>query len=418
MRVLVCGASGFIGAAVCTGLAQAGHSVLRGVRVRSGEADVAMDFARDDAVDAWLPRLKDVDAVINAVGTLSSGHLRRIQALTPMALFAACERAGVQRVIQISALGAAADAPSEFLRTKSEADRALAASAGEWMILRPSLVAGRDGESSRWFRVLASLPVVPLPGGGGQTVQPVALGDVVQAVLHSLACAPARRTVDLVGADVLTLRRMLEAYRTRMRAGPARWLPVPIMLMRAVLPLARPLRLPLASADTLRMLEASAPVSAQAMTRLLGRAPRPFDAEFAGVPAQALRSEAVTAWAAPLLRLALALVWLVTAWVSLFVFPVWDSLRMLARVGVPGWSAPLLLVGAAGMDALLGVLTLLRPSRALWWVQLALIVFYSAVIAWRLPEMWAHPFGPLLKNVPIAAILIVLLGLETDRRRR
>lgn len=124
------------------------------------------------------------------------------------------------------------------------------------------------------------------------------------------------------------------------------------------------------------------------------------------------------AWAGPLLRLSLAVVWLVTAWVSLFVFPVWDSLRMLARVGVPGWSAPVLLVGAAALDALLGILTLLRPARALWWAQLTLIAFYSAVIAWRLPEMWAHPFGPLLKNLPIAAILIVLLALEPERNRR
>ena len=62
-----------------------------------------------------------------------------------------------------------------------------------------------------------------------------------------------------------------------------------------------------------------------------------------------------------------------------------------------------------------GVASVLRPSRALWMAQIALITGYSLVIAWRLPEMWTHPFGPLLKNVPILAVLVVLLA--TARRR-
>jgi len=419
MRVLVCGANGFIGRALCEALARAGHRVVRGVRSLSGEADeITIDFTRDTSMEAWLPRLESMDAVINAVGALAGPQLARVHREAPIALFAACARQGVRRVIQISALGAAADAPTEFLRTKFEGDAALAGSSLDWIVLRPSLVAGREGSSSRWFRSLASLPLIPLPGRGTQIVQPVALSDLVDATLRALSCEPARRVVDAVGPEPLTLRGMLAGYRALLDLGTPRWLPVPLALVRLSVRIGRPLGIALASADTLRMLEAGSRASPAALANLLGRSPHAFISAFGGVPAADLRAQAALAWAEPLLRVSLAIVWLVTAWVSLFAFPVWDSLRMLVRTGVPAWSAPLMLVGAAVLDAVFGVLTLLRPSRVLWWAQLALIVFYSAVIAARLPEMWAHPFGPLLKNVPIVAILLVLLALTPTRSKR
>ena len=376
-----------------------------------------MDFARDHQADVWLPRLEGVDAVVNAVGVMSGPQVRAVHALTPIALFDACALAGVGRVVQISALGATADAPTPFLRTKYEADLALIESPLDWMVLRPSLVAGRDGASSLWFRSLAALPVVPLPGRGRQTLQPVALSDLVDAVLRALACRPAWRVVEVVGPASMSYRQMLAEYRALLGLGSPLWMPVPMPLVHALVRVPRALGARLASSDALRMLEAGSAAPVAGLEDLLERPARRFTADLETAEAGDLRAAAALAWGEPLLRGALAILWLVTAWVSLFVFPVWDSFRMLARVGVPAWSAPVLLVGASVVDAALGALTLLRPSRALWWTQLALIVFYSAIIAWRLPEMWAHPFGPLLKNVPIVAILIVLLGLTPSRRR-
>ena len=100
-----------------------------------------------------------------------------------------------------------------------QADLALTASALDWMVLRPSLVAGRDGASSRWFRSLAALPVVPLPGMGRQTLQPVALSDLVEAVLRALACRPARRVVEVVGPASMSYRQMLAQYRALLGLG-------------------------------------------------------------------------------------------------------------------------------------------------------------------------------------------------------
>ncbi len=243
MRILVCGATGFIGRYVCAALTAAGHDVLPGVRCPSAGAEIAIDFERDVDVAAWLPRLAGVDAVINAVGAIGASALDRIQRDTPIALFDACAKQGVQRVVQISALGAEEPEPiTAFLRTKREADLHLMRLPLGWSVLRPSLVAGAEGASSRVFRMLASLPVVPLPGDGRQQVQPVSVEDVASAAVALLAPgAPHRVVVDAVGPERLAYRDMLARYRTQMGLPPARWLPVPRMLLATLVRLSAPL---------------------------------------------------------------------------------------------------------------------------------------------------------------------------------
>ena len=71
-----------------------------------------------------------VDAVVNTVGIFREAGAQSFEAIhtrAPVALFEACVEAGVRRVVQVSALGAAADAPTEFLRSKHRADEALGA---------------------------------------------------------------------------------------------------------------------------------------------------------------------------------------------------------------------------------------------------------------------------------------------------
>ena len=55
-----------------------------------------------------------------------------------------------------------------------------------------------------------------------------------------------------------------------------------------------------------------------------------------------------------------------------------------------------------------------RARRLLWRGQAGLIVLYTVIISWRLPEFWLHPYGPLLKNLPMLAVLLLLYTLEPD----
>jgi hypothetical protein len=58
---------------------------------------------------------------------------------------------------------------------------------------------------------------------------------------------------------------------------------------------------------------------------------------------------------------------------------------------------------------------MLRRRVLLWWLQIALMLGYMVLITWALPEFWLHPFGPILKNLPMLAAVALLLALEEPR---
>ncbi|MBM4208731.1 MAG: hypothetical protein FJ190_12290 [Gammaproteobacteria bacterium] len=108
------------------------------------------------------------------------------------------------------------------------------------------------------------------------------------------------------------------------------------------------------------------------------------------------------------IRITLAAIWLTTGIISLGIYPVQDSLGLLAKIGISGDFALFTLFAEALMDIVIGVLTLTMPSKKLWLFQAAIVGGYSVVIAVCLPEFLIHPFGPILKNLPIFTLLWLL----------
>ncbi|AIY41570.1 hypothetical protein LT85_2412 [Collimonas arenae] len=111
-----------------------------------------------------------------------------------------------------------------------------------------------------------------------------------------------------------------------------------------------------------------------------------------------------------LMRLVLAIVWLVTGVLSICNRQ--DSLALLTPVGLAGSMALAALYLAAGLDILLGLLTLFRHGRLLWAIQACLILAYTLIISVWLPQYLLHPFGPILKNLPILLMLWLLYKYE------
>jgi len=410
MRILIAGASGFIGSALGRVLSAAGHQVLRGVRRPQATDEVAIDFSRPDPA-AWQQALRGCDAAINAVGILREQGEQTFLALHtrgPQDFFTACVAAGVRRVVQVSAQGAdRGEAP--FLASKRAADDFLRGQPVEWQIVRPALVDGEAGASARAFRRLASLPLTPLPLGGKQRLHSIHIDDLCGEILRLLDPAtPAGQCLELRGGEALTLRELVASYRRNMGFPAAPVLPLPGWLMNVAARVGEHLPGGLLDTQTWRMLQSA---DAYVGTPFPHYARRP--AQFI-TPSEApcLRQQALAGWRAPLLRLALAAVWLITAWVSLFAYPIIDSLALLARTGLTGKPALLALIGAALLDAAFGLATLFAPGRRLWLAQMALIAGYSAVIAICLPEFLIHPYGPLSKNLPILAVLILLYAEE------
>lgn len=418
MKVLVLGADGFVGRHVEAELRRAGHTVVRGTRRPRSGADIAIDYRHDLTPEVWLPRLvgAGVDAVINAVGILGetqAGDFERIHHRAPVALFAACAACGIKRVVQISALGAEGE-ETPYLASKAAADRALLQLNPEGVVLRPSLIFGADGRSSRYFLRLASLPLTVLPAGGGQMVQPIHIDDLSRLARHAVEHgSPAAPCVAVVGGTAVSYRAMLATYRRAMGHAPALEINVPAALMRMVARLGDLLTASLFNSTTWTMLEKGSTAAVDATHRLLGTPPRPLTAFVGGDQALALREQSAASWRLPLLRGLIAFLWLWSAAVSVL----WPDtgLRLLAPFGLHGNPAVAAVVCAAALDAAFGILTLVRPSARLWLAQGFVVVGYSLLIGLRLPEFLIHPFAPVTKNLVILTVLFLLWSEETPR---
>ena len=156
-----------------------------------------------------------------------------------------------------------------------------------------------------------------------------------------------------------------------------------------------------------------------AITLLLGHAPREAADFLLGEPLAALRSQARLGWLLPLLRITLGLVWIISGLLSLGLFPREASYELLGRFGVAPTFRPLLLDAVTVGQLLLGALTLWPPLRARWrcrvWAaQAGLLGLSMVLVASQLPEFWLHPFGPLLKNLPMLALLLLLYLQDRD----
>lgn len=291
MKVLVCGASGCIGGAVARMLRARGHEVVEGGRSMPADAGhLPVDYTAGHDAAHWARCLdgKGVDALVNAVGVLlPSGRntYDAVHARGPSGLFNGAAQAGVRRIVQVSALGVGhgPDAlRTRYATSKLEADdalRALGATQGiDWAIVRPSLVYGPRSQSAGLFRLMTRLPLIGLPGGGQQAVQPIHVDDVAEVIVNMLEHArPIGSEVELAGPKPMRYRDMLAAFRRAQGLGQALWLPVPMPAMKLTAWLAQALPQQALSPDTLTMLEHGNTSTRNGAAQWLGRDPLALD---------------------------------------------------------------------------------------------------------------------------------------------
>jgi len=431
VRVLLTGADGFIGSHLVAGLLEAGHEVVACSRApargaaRAPQAQwLACDFNRDVAPEDWAPRLAGVDAAINCAGVLRASRgqdIERIHHLAPCALFEACRRAGVRRVIQVSALGAEPEAGTAYADSKRRGDECLKSLDLDWIVLQPSLViaAGSYGGTSL-LRALAAFPfVLPVPGRGDQMFQPIAMNDLVRTVLRLLEPdAPRRGVLKAVGPAPIQLRDLLRALRRWLGLGDAPPVSTPLGLIRlagrfgdaagwlsgrgAV------------NSTAIRQMLFGNTADAEAFAQAVGFAPRAFDHVLAANPAHVQdRWHARLHLLRPTLRTLLAAFWIASGAIAL-----WSAeaaRELLLRVGLGAWSDAAL--GAtATLDLLLGGCLLLRIcARPVMAAQLALTFAYLIAASLFLPQLWLDPLGPLVKTLPLIGATLVALAIEDER---
>ncbi|MDK2124108.1 SDR family oxidoreductase [Parachitinimonas caeni] len=405
-KALVLGSCGTLGRAITQALTAAGWQVCGAGRQPSPhwQGDwVTLDLAAAD-LGPWVEQLAAFDLVVNCVGIFTearAGDFDRLHRLGPAVLAEACQLTGC-RLIHLSALGSATDAPTAYWRSKAAGDGAILASGADAVIVRPSLVFSPEGASSRLFLTLASLPALLLPGAGQQLVQPLHSADLAELVCH-LAEGAQQGIVNAVGPRPLRLRDYLSALALGMQWPVPRIVPIPSGLSKGLATLAGLLPGSLLNRDSLRMLDSGHSADPAPVVQWLGRPLR----EATSFASPDNRASAILGWSMPLFRFVMAFVWLWTAYVSWFAYPHGPSLGWLAACGIPAdWQKPTL-AAASLTDAVLGCLLLWRPPRWIWSLQIALVAGYSLLLTLFLPDFWFHPFGPLSKNLPILAGLLL-----------
>ena len=225
-KVLIVGGSGFVGSAVASRLAAAGVALVVPTRRRERARHLlplpTIEVVEADVFDPpTLARLMaGVDAVVSLVGVLHSPSgqpygpaFARAHVELPTRLVAAARAAGVRRIVHVSALGADANGPSEYQRSKAAGEAAIRAGAPDvaWTLLRPSVIFGPGDSFLNLFAGLVrAFPLMPL-GGAKARFQPVYVGDVAEVVAEALARADAVGQVyEMAGPRVYTLQQLVE----------------------------------------------------------------------------------------------------------------------------------------------------------------------------------------------------------------
>jgi len=238
-RVLITGATGFLGEHVLKMRPQAGFQTAAFVRTTSDPGripdDVVKVFGDLSDARALQEALQGVDVLIN-LASLGFGHAP--------AIVQACQEARVPRAVFISTTAIFTRLPAPSRAARLEAERLIAASGLACTILRPTMIYGtpRDRNIWRLIRFLRFSPLAPLVGGGRRLQQPIHVEDVAKAVWQVVGCpASAGKAYDLAGAQAVPMSDMVRTI-ARQLGRSVHLLPVPLPLALAGAAVAR--RLP------------------------------------------------------------------------------------------------------------------------------------------------------------------------------
>ncbi len=429
LRVLVLGATGLIGQAATRALLRRGHAV-RGVARRAEAATRSLpqvswhyrDIAALQTADDWQSLVLDCDAILNLAGALQDGgrdRLMDIHARAITALVEACPSSC--RVVHISVPGASHTASTAFYRSKALGDEFVKASRGDWVILRPVVVLGRDAfGGSALLRALAAFPGFIPVVHGETTMQTVALDDVVDAICIAVERKlPSGSDLVLSGPDEYTLAQVLATLRQWFGLAPAPTLTPPLWVARAVSCCADAAghlgwRSPLRS-TSITISAAGVVADAGEWTRLTGHKCKSLEETLALMPATVQER-----WFArmyllkPLIIGALALFWFLSGIIGLLRIEIAAAIIMTA--GLTAAASEAAVVTGAVADMALGALVL--HQRTMPWALTGMIAvtgLYLVAATILVPALWLDPLGPLLKLFP--ALVLTLVALAVGRER-
>ncbi len=280
--ILITGGTGFIGRHLVARLATGGERVRIAARgERKADLPEGVEQARADVVSGeGLPEaMAGVEKVVNLVGVITEKGSQGFDAVIrggTAGIVDEAERAGVKKLVYVSAIGAAPDPKFPYWHAKWQAEQAVTASRLNYTILRPSLVFGpEDDFFNRLARLIRRVPVVPVAGDGKTRFQPIWVEDVVSCIVASLGEGTHdRETLEIGGPEYFTYDEIIDLIGETL-GGRKRKAHLPLWLMR---PAARVMQSllpnPPVTTDQLAMLSKDNVTELDAVRRAFGFAPR------------------------------------------------------------------------------------------------------------------------------------------------
>jgi hypothetical protein len=307
------------------------------------------------------------------------------------------------------------------MRTKAEADAALARLDLDWTILRPGLVlAPAAYGATALLRALASLPLLIPVANGDRPIQTVHVDEVAEAVRLAVeGRVPARAAYDLVEDEPHALSEVVLAWRSRLGYGPAPVVAVPRHLGRLAFRIGDALstlgwRSPLRT-TALRQIEAGVTGDPGPWTRATGRRLSGLSESLSRLPATVQERWFGRLWLMkPIVIATLSTFWLASGFVALARFD--TAASILTMRGVEPGSAAFAVAAGVALDLALGLTVLFR--RVMPWAALGMVAVTAAYLlagSLVVPDLWADPLGPYVKAVPAAVLALVAWALAEER---
>lgn len=391
-RIIVTGATGFIGRHVVATLLDRRHTVVgvhRGpappsLAAHSRFESVSANFEKMTTVEKWTTILTGADAVINCAAGTSGANV----------LFDACISADIKRVIQVT-----------DTELEGGPEDALARSELNWVIVRPSLVYGPgsfDNESN--LLGLAACPfAIPLPGGGGQTFEPICVNDLVGIICELCEATSFNRIlIEPVGPEKVTLKEILLKLRAWLDVPNTQTISVPLPLLKLITKATLPRQNTATGTGSFHGLYAPSPLK--------------IDDVLVAHPSTVQdRSHARQTFLAPVITTVLAFYWIASGGIT-FIRGAPLSQYIAQVLGWASFDQAAFAWVFSGWHIALGLFVLMPIStRFLAALQGLTLIGYLALGSLAAPLLWLDPLGPLLKTIPIFMLVCAWAFLRVPR---
>ncbi len=386
MKILILGASGFIGNAIFLSLVQNNKiTIACRTPIEAYTNWKKLDFYEKIDIKYLLT---GVDLIINAIGVIES-DFERIHTQVPIEIYTQCIKDNI-KIIHISALGAEKNnPPTPFLYSKKLTDDFLLKYPNA-KIIYPGIVIGKKGKSTQFFAEIAQFPIVPLFSEKPLPfVHITQLSNLVQDLVNNFDRYPQQI---FAVSEPEPLNDVLSA----MKGKAVKYIKIPEFIFSILFALFPKMSIGIFNKFTFLMFQTTSGSQYTAMFPKISKIIKPLQIHKGATFPQFFA------------LLAISFIWVFSGISSLIS---WNkSYTLMSEIGANHFFAVLLIYLGSLTDIILGISVFIRKYRKKVLVlQLIIMLIYMLILTLFAPYYWLHPLGVLSKNIPLIALTYYLI---------